>query len=650
MDSLALLSDLVRRNLVWAPVVAFVVAFLESLPFVGLFVPGTSMLLGLGAAVALMGGPVAPLVAAAACGAVLGAWISYEVGRRHGERITRLPFLLRRPRIMGACESLFRRHGMMSVAIARFLPVARPMTPMVAGAFGLEARRFHLINLASVLLWAPAFILPGALTGMAAGVLGGRAAMVLLGLIAVLGLSIWSLLRLRPVLGRWASRAGALRQTILDQASCAPRWLNGVAHLMLSPRHARPRAVIRSFVLFALLILYIVNLAADVLGQRPVIQADQAVANLLGGLRSAQIEPLALVLMLPGQSTIQLAIMVLALILLNHRRRYHAMAALVGGMALVTTLAPALGAILAVSRNGLPSLSNFPSRPAATGACLLLILAGVAAPRLRHVLRASVFGLATVLAAGLGVTLIYRGDHWPSEVLAGLALGAAVAAIALPIAQAEPKARRLALFHPPWALGGALVAAALLSFSGLGARSGPPRLAPADRQAMTTHDLAQLAERLPDHRTDLTGKTEEPFSALWIGDLAPLETALRREGWSTAPTWRPTAAFHFLDAGQDLRRLPATLVLHEGRAAVLTLSRPNATAQVRDVLRIWPAGVQAGRASAPVYVGSLTREVAARPARLFITIREHDETSLHDPTLARLAPLDPAAWSDGRPG
>jgi undecaprenyl-diphosphatase len=650
MDILALLSDLVRRNLVWAPVVAFAVAFLESLPFVGLFVPGTSMLLGLGAAVALMGGPVAPLVAAAACGAVLGAWISYGVGRRYGERITRLPFLLRRPRIMGACESLFRRHGMMSVAIARFLPVARPMTPMVAGAFGLEARRFHLVNLVSVLLWAPAFILPGALTGMAAGVLGGRAVMVLLGLIGILGLSVWSLLRLRPALGRWAGRAGALRQTMLDEASRAPRGLNGFAHLALCPRQARPRAVIGGVVLFALLILYIANLAADVLSQRPVIQADQAVANLLGGLRSAKMERLSLALSLLGKAAIQLPIMALGLVLLNHRRRYHAMAALVGGMALVTILAPTLGAILDVSRPGLASLSDFPSRPAATGACLLLILAGVAAPRLPRALRAPTFGLAALSAAGLGAALIYRDGHWPSEVVAGLALGVAVAAIALPIAQAEPKARRLALFHPPWALGGALAATALLALPGLLASPGSPRLALADRQAATAADLARLADVLPDRRTDLTGKTEEPFSALWIGDLAPLEAALRREGWSNAPTWRPTAAFGFLDAARDLRRLPVTPVLHEGRAAVLTLSRPNATAQARDVLRIWPAGVKAGQASAPVYVGSLTREVAARPARLFVAIREHDETSLHDPTLARLAPLDPAAWSNGRPG
>ena len=46
---------------------------------------------------------------------------------------------------------------------ARFVPPIRALVPITAGALGMPPLRFYPVNIAAILLWAPAHILPGVL-------------------------------------------------------------------------------------------------------------------------------------------------------------------------------------------------------------------------------------------------------------------------------------------------------------------------------------------------------------------------------------------------------------------------------------------------------------------------------------------------------
>lgn len=77
----------------------------------------------------------------------------------------------------------------------------------------------------------------------------------------------------------------------------------------------------------------------------------------------------------------------------------------------------------------------FPSGHAATAATLYGVLALAAATGLRGRLRAAVLALLGALVVAIGLTRIYLGAHYPSDVLAGWLVGAAIAAAAWRLAR-----------------------------------------------------------------------------------------------------------------------------------------------------------------------------------------------------------------------
>lgn len=154
--------DFVRANQGWAPFIVGALAFGESLAVLSLFIPATVLLVGIGALVGASGIEFLPLVAAAAVGASLGDWVSYEVGRYFEHRARDIWPLSRYPEMMVKGEAFFHRWGAWAVVIGRFFGPARAFVPLVAGMFGLDRFRFQIANVASAIAWAFLLLAPGA--------------------------------------------------------------------------------------------------------------------------------------------------------------------------------------------------------------------------------------------------------------------------------------------------------------------------------------------------------------------------------------------------------------------------------------------------------------------------------------------------------
>jgi membrane protein DedA with SNARE-associated domain len=145
----------------------FGIVFAES---TGLPVPGETALLAAGvlAGAGRMALPTVVLVAAAA--AVLGDNLGFAIGRRGGRRL-----LLRRGRAAGwrrrslaKAERFFARHGHRAVFLARWVPVARYLTPLTAGAAAMPWRRFLAYNAVGAIAWCVTLACLAALAGPAA--------------------------------------------------------------------------------------------------------------------------------------------------------------------------------------------------------------------------------------------------------------------------------------------------------------------------------------------------------------------------------------------------------------------------------------------------------------------------------------------------
>jgi membrane-associated protein len=62
---------------------------------------------------------------------------------------------------MARSEAFFNRWGTLAVFFARFVPPIRAFVPVTAGALGMPPVRFYGVNVAAVIAWALAHVLPG---------------------------------------------------------------------------------------------------------------------------------------------------------------------------------------------------------------------------------------------------------------------------------------------------------------------------------------------------------------------------------------------------------------------------------------------------------------------------------------------------------
>jgi len=155
--------------LTWAA--AFLVSASEAIVLIGALVPGSPILIAIGAAAGIGHVSLSGVIIAAVAGAVVGDGLSYWIGHRYRERLLGGWPFAKRPGLLRQGTAFFSRWGMLGVATARFLPGLRAVVPVVAGMFGMRPTAFYTANITSAIVWAPLHILPGTVAVLLADLL-----------------------------------------------------------------------------------------------------------------------------------------------------------------------------------------------------------------------------------------------------------------------------------------------------------------------------------------------------------------------------------------------------------------------------------------------------------------------------------------------
>jgi membrane-associated protein len=134
------------------------VVFAESGLLVGFFLPGDTLLFIAGFLSSSAGGKVLPPLPVTAAvvflAATAGDQVGYLIGRRFGPSLFQRPqSRLFNPANVVRAQAFFERRGSSAVVIARFIPVVRTFTPIVAGVAGMRYHRFVAYNLLGAALW-----------------------------------------------------------------------------------------------------------------------------------------------------------------------------------------------------------------------------------------------------------------------------------------------------------------------------------------------------------------------------------------------------------------------------------------------------------------------------------------------------------------
>ncbi|WP_328690095.1 DedA family protein [Streptomyces phaeochromogenes] len=144
-----------------------VVMFAETGLLIGFFLPGDSLLFTAGLLCTGSGQhgvklSLAPLLVAAAVGALAGAQCGYLLGRKAGGALLAHSRSVRLREGAQRAEELLERYGQAkAIVLARFVPVVRTVLNPMAGALGVPARTFTVWQVVGGLVWSLGLTLGG---------------------------------------------------------------------------------------------------------------------------------------------------------------------------------------------------------------------------------------------------------------------------------------------------------------------------------------------------------------------------------------------------------------------------------------------------------------------------------------------------------
>ncbi len=146
----------------------FLIVFAESGLLVGFFLPGDSLLItaGLLASQGVLNFPL--ILVGCFIAAVAGDQVGYAFGARVGPALFRRPnsrFFKRKH--LDRAHRYFEEQGPKTVVLARFVPIVRTFTPVLAGVGQMRYRQFVTYNVVGGLLWAVGVTTAGYVLGEA---------------------------------------------------------------------------------------------------------------------------------------------------------------------------------------------------------------------------------------------------------------------------------------------------------------------------------------------------------------------------------------------------------------------------------------------------------------------------------------------------
>jgi undecaprenyl-diphosphatase len=453
VDLEQILEDVANALGAWTYLLVGLFAFAETGAFVGLLVPGETVML-LGGAVAGQGATDVYLTIAIAWFCAWGGdSTSFFIGRRLGRE-----FLLRHgPRFgfghdrLAQVEDYFSRHGGKTIFIGRFVGIVRAFAPFIAGSSGMRYRAFVPYSILGCGLWVSAAIWIGYIFSRSidsAIKYAGKGFFVLGALIAIVVgvVAATRFLRVeenRRALVRWLDVHAATRWTVALGRRYRPQlqflWNRVTPGGTFGLEFTSLMAVLA--VAFFVLVAYTVLVGREP-GPTP---GDETAIEVVGHLHSAFLHDLARVLSFLGGGGFTWGLTAVCAALLAARRRWTEFWVLLAGMTIaqigVDALKDAVDRPRPLGPHGVAaSGSSFPSGHAAHSV-LYLWLAVTIVLRLRPgISRGTAVVLAGLaLTALVGLSRVYLNVHYLSDVSAGWALGAAAfslcAAVGLLVSQ-----------------------------------------------------------------------------------------------------------------------------------------------------------------------------------------------------------------------
>ncbi len=594
----------------------FLISLSESLAIVGLLIPGTVIMFAIGAIVATGSLGLAPVLLLAVAGAIAGDGLSYWLGRHYREGLKGIWPFSRYPGMLINGEAFFYRHGGKSILFGRFVGPVRPIIPVVAGMLGMGPLQFAVVNVLSAIGWALVYILPGVFFGTSLAVAGSVSTRLAV-LVFILVGGVWGFIWFsRKLLSLFAVKGPAGFARLKKWAASdtpGPGWVHPVKRFVSLVFQSRQGEEL--LLGFLVLIFFVagwgfLGVLQDVMAQDPLVVADQAVYNFFQSLRSHWADIVLVAITELGDSFVNMFLSGTILVVLLLKRCYRS-----AGFWALTVLGGLLGLQLLKWAVHLPrpvaiyhgaSAYGFPSGHTAMSVIIYGFLAILLARGLAGVWRWGLFSSVIVISFVIGISRLYLGAHWLSDVLGGFLIGtswAALLGIAYLNGPAEIVPRRLL---------GLVVTLVVLIVGGwhVAGRHEKDFTLYAPRRNVRTMSLSAWQtggwRDLPAWRIDMEGEPEQPLAIQWAGPPDALEGYLISRGWRQPSPLNTKNFLGMFATNTPIAELPLLPRLHDGRQECLRLVHTDE--DKRLVLRLWASDVKIDGNNFPLFVGTIEEQ------------------------------------------
>lgn len=131
------------------------IIFAETGLLVGFFLPGDSLLVSAGILASQGHLNIVAVIGIVFSAAVIGDAVGYYFGRRVGPSLFNRDDsrFFKKERLLEA-HKFFEKYGPQSVVLARFFPIIRTFTPVIAGTSEMPYKKFLVFNVIGAALWA----------------------------------------------------------------------------------------------------------------------------------------------------------------------------------------------------------------------------------------------------------------------------------------------------------------------------------------------------------------------------------------------------------------------------------------------------------------------------------------------------------------
>lgn len=608
-DVVSPLLQWMNANPEWAIFITFLISAAESIAIIGTVIPGSITMMAIGA---LAGADVIPLAATlfwAILGAILGDGVSYWLGHAFKGKLRNIWPFRSNPGILEKGEHFVHKYGVMSVFMGRFVGPVRALVPLIAGMLGMKPLHFTIANVASAILWAPIYMLPGIILGTAALELPPELAMhVVLAIFLILLfiiLCLWTTYKIFQLIGQQTEQ---ILVKIWDKLERS-RYFHVTTVLLKSPNPEEHHGQLTLAFYFLLTTTFLIALISYVKYVTPShIFLNEAFFHLFRGIRTSHLDSLIFPITLLGQKQIlwpvSLSLCIWFWLKKHYRLAVHAFALIIftsGSIFLIKHLAQIPRPWGVLSR-----LETFsmPSGHTTLAVVTYLGLALIIAVSIRPSFRRFVYLPFIVLIFLVSFSRIYLGVHWFTDIVTGWLLGGALLMLI------SLSFRRK--YEIPFSPYGTLIVffITLPLFYSIYYIPNAHQW----KNQFTQLSWPQFEITLPhwwsgetplqESRVSLFGFPSKPINIEWEGDLQAIKRSLQSRGFESPPPRNWISILQRISDVKSAEHLPIIPPLYLDKKPVVIMVYPI-NGKKKLILHLWESNFIFKETKKPLWVGTV---------------------------------------------